>query len=661
MADVAVKFRVQGEVTFGASMFVVGDCPTLGAWNADNSTELQQVELSDQKSVWEGVVVFPPNKDIYYRFFIGKIITYATGPEVEVLWWETNVQPRYLRVPEQENSELPTAEFGTYDGTRAVSNGWLEHQACLQLRFHSDPIFMWNAKHREETYSIKCSPLDYEPGSMPDVLTAEDSESMDGPPPCARTLVFFHNLNTTDLVPSRQPRHGCIYNRGGYLVFTARGANQTHLGFQLDLFVHQKDSDAKYIGSAHLLPTPKLNASIIVKKVPIIGLKHRPIGELSVEVLHIYPTPGYTCMMDVSYQNHWKWRENGSTLNIGHRGMGSSYHVKRLAMATENTIFSLHSAAANGADFVEFDVLLSKDLVPVIYHDFSICISYAQKGRDSRELLEIPVKDLKLDHLQSMKLYHTSSKPDSQIDLSHDLDDEDKQPFPTLKSCLERVDKNVGFNIEIKYPLTLETGESEMDNYFDLNPYIDQILNVVLQHAGDRKIIFSTFHPDSCLMVQLKQNKYPVLLLSNGPTKRYTPYKDWRCTSFQNGINFAKAEGILGVNFQAEGLIQDLPIIKYIQSLGLVLFVWGEDLSDAKVKDRLRKEGVDGLIFDRIEKKPEEFEVETETEFQEVLELAHFVSATPCDNSHAAHTSSCLSLSVTQANSNPSTSVESSV
>lgn len=31
-----------------------------------------------------------------------------------------------------------------------------------------------------------------------------------------------------------------------------------------------------------------------------------------------------------------------------------------------------------GADFVEFDVQLSKDLVPVIYHDFSVFISMKQ-------------------------------------------------------------------------------------------------------------------------------------------------------------------------------------------------------------------------------------------------------------------------------------------
>ena len=30
------------------------------------------------------------------------------------------------------------------------------------------------------------------------------------------------------------------------------------------------------------------------------------------------------------------------------------------------------------------------------------------------------------------------------------------QPFPTLQQCFEHVDTNIGFNIEVKYPLELE-------------------------------------------------------------------------------------------------------------------------------------------------------------------------------------------------------------
>lgn len=39
-----------------------------------------------------------------------------------------------------------------------------------------------------------------------------------------------------------------------------------------------------------------------------------------------------------------------------------------------------------------------------------------------------------------------------------------------------------------------------MDNYFDQNMHTDEILKVVFKHAGSRKIIFSSFDPDTCIM-----------------------------------------------------------------------------------------------------------------------------------------------------------------
>ncbi|PNI62503.1 GPCPD1 isoform 5, partial [Pan troglodytes] len=41
----------------------------------------------------------------------------------------------------------------------------------------------------------------------------------------------------------------------------------------------------------------------------------------------------------------------------------------------ENTIASLRNAASHGAAFVEFDVHLSKDFVPVVYHDLTCCLT----------------------------------------------------------------------------------------------------------------------------------------------------------------------------------------------------------------------------------------------------------------------------------------------
>ena len=46
----------------------------------------------------------------------------------------------------------------------------------------------------------------------------------------------------------------------------------------------------------------------------------------------------------------------------------------------------------------------------------------------------------------------------------------------------------------------IQTGENEMDNYLDLNTSVDRILDIVLKYGGDRKVIFSTFHADACIM-----------------------------------------------------------------------------------------------------------------------------------------------------------------
>lgn len=77
----------------------------------------------------------------------------------------------------------------------------------------------------------------------------------------------------------------------------------------------------------------------------------------------------------------------------------------------ENTIASLKKAAASGADMLEFDVQLSKDMIPVIYHDFHVCISMKRKREiDYSEMLELPVKDLTLEHLQKLKVYSITEK-----------------------------------------------------------------------------------------------------------------------------------------------------------------------------------------------------------------------------------------------------------
>jgi glycerophosphoryl diester phosphodiesterase len=42
----------------------------------------------------------------------------------------------------------------------------------------------------------------------------------------------------------------------------------------------------------------------------------------------------------------------------------------------ENTIESFREAYNRGAQMVEFDIVLTKDKIPIVYHDFTFCLDH---------------------------------------------------------------------------------------------------------------------------------------------------------------------------------------------------------------------------------------------------------------------------------------------
>lgn len=93
---------------------------------------------------------------------------------------------------------------------------------------------------------------------------------------------------------------------------------------------------------------------------------------------------------------------------------------------------------------------------------------------------------------------------------------------------MEQIDPSVGFNIEIKSAQQLEDGTSEDNHpiFIDKNAYVDRILDDVLAKAGNRRIVFSSFDTDICLMLRNKQNLFPTMFLTLGVTTRYKQYKN---------------------------------------------------------------------------------------------------------------------------------------
>ena len=71
----------------------------------------------------------------------------------------------------------------------------------------------------------------------------------------------------------------------------------------------------------------------------------------------------------------------------------------------ENTIASLKNAHKHGADMVEFDVQLSKDKIPVIYHDFELATTSLGKNGENKELIPTQFNSLTLAQLRGLKVF----------------------------------------------------------------------------------------------------------------------------------------------------------------------------------------------------------------------------------------------------------------
>lgn len=163
----------------------------------------------------------------------------------------------------------------------------------------------------------------------------------------------------------------------------------------------------------------------------------------------------------------------------------------------ENTIASLKDAASHGADMVEFDVQVSKDLVPVIYHNFDLVVTSEAKGQDKVKMT-VPLRSLTLEQLHNLKVQHVEELSHGPKEFS---DLEDHEPFPTLQKALETIDVHTGFNVELKWDMELKDGSREIGQGHgatELNLYADTVIQTILKHAGGRKILFSSFNPDVC-------------------------------------------------------------------------------------------------------------------------------------------------------------------
>jgi len=254
------------------------------------------------------------------------------------------------------------------------------------------------------------------------------------------------------------------------------------------------NKDGKSLGTTQIFTSTleNLRGNICL---PVVDSVQRTIAQINVQYLIVHPFNA-----DGSFEYSMNVWNRTSMLLVGHRGCGNSFTSKKLSALRENSLKSFQKVSETPGAFMEFDVHLTKDFVPIVYHDLTVCLETV-KVDGSPALTEVPVCELTLDEVQNLKLKHRSRKTSSRELCFDENDFKENPPFPSLAQVFDEVPIETGFNMELKYPGLDVNGkfEDNLKDYIDANLFVDSILEIVFQKCGDREIVFSSFNVDICI------------------------------------------------------------------------------------------------------------------------------------------------------------------
>ncbi|XP_037959734.1 glycerophosphocholine phosphodiesterase GPCPD1 [Teleopsis dalmanni] len=592
---------------------IVGNCSAIGNWKLEGCKIMSK---EDEHNVWFANMDLN-NKSVEYRYFVCAID--PISEKLIVRRWETHLVPRLLQL-QQEQKETCLHIFGVIDDVEKVDRGWLTTETLVQLKFFNAP-FTFKQRMKRRLLYVKVTPMHLKIPSTSDnnhlagssLLSVEDSLSNDthdtkeNANDAYKSFGFNEvtNLNADDSEIHLQPQFGTVCGSTDLVVFHLTVGDFESTAYLIDFYSYSskvsRDEPPLHFGYQYVLPN-LFKSSEGRLEVPITcASTHRPLGMMRIGYLIVQPVSSLDFDMRVSFSRYWndKW----AGLDVGHRGLGSSFKAND-CLIRENTIASLKNAVDHGADMVEFDVQLSKDLVPVVYHDFKIYVSLKSKHTlQENGFLELPVRDLTLDQLKNLKVYHTEEGRSGEVRCFFNDDLQEHQPFPQLSDVLDAIDSHIGFNIEVKWSQKLQDGtmEEEFEPVVDRNSYIDCILDTVWRKGANRRIIFSCFDPDICTMLRFKQNRYPVMFLSLGNTTKYIKYMDPRGNSFETAVFHSLAMELLGIVAHTEDLLRDPTQVNLTKNRGLILFCWGDENNSKDTIKLLKQLGLHAIIYDKMD------------------------------------------------------------
>ncbi|KAK7989591.1 hypothetical protein PG990_006453 [Apiospora arundinis] len=422
--------------------------------------------------------------------------------------------------------------------------------------------------------------------------------------------------------------------------FSTKNADRTKLSFKLFERDEYDDDNHKLIASSIALLDsikgwfrPERQSLRRDSAVALISPGGDFVGSVSFTFLVCKP---YEPKQTLLTRRPQKMRSLTPAQVIAHRGLGLNENELRRLQIGEHTLLSLKTALDNGADFIEFDVQVTRDRVPVIYHDWSVSetgldtpihsMTYAQwmaisdsqtdphhdtpRGRlpwDERSRPSLPPRRPSrslcgrqnlVSNAMLQRMKHTvdysirNMKGNTRGDFIHDR-------FITLRQLFEKFTEDVSFDIELKYPMLSEVEEWGLEPYAtEMNQYLDDILDVVFELGGERSIFFTCFNPEICILLSTKQKTYPVVFLNDSMVSGDAG--DRRATSLQRAVRFAQQWGLQGIVMASEPLVAAPKLIRYVKELGLFCGSYGALNDIPEFAKKQAAEGLDALVVNNV-------------------------------------------------------------
>jgi len=121
----------------------------------------------------------------------------------------------------------------------------------------------------------------------------------------------------------------------------------------------------------------------------------------------------------------------------------------------------------------------------------------------------------------------------------------------------------------------------------EANFFVDTILDCIFTYASDRPIMLCSFSPEICILLALKQARYPIIF---GNDSGNFPTGDVRASNVQEAVRFAQRWNIDGLALGCEPLVMAPKLIGVIKNRSLVCLSYG-DLNDDPENAKVRRMG----------------------------------------------------------------------